>query len=441
MDGFVVKFTRREIYEEIWRGSVYAMAKKYNLAYAPFVKQLKEAQIPMPSMGYKVKIISGKPVGRPSLSGQHNAIISAIKADAYALSAPDPIKPDSLEPPDSSDPSVPSDPQDQPPAQKFVLCKREELFTALWNVPLEEVISYSGLSARSILKLCWALDIPRPPQDYIKTGAMSLPKLSERDSASQKNNIQHIASNEPEVCRSMLHFLNDEECSLVISIASQIAFVDSQANLHRKIKAYQLSVQEWKASADHGSSDGQDPSPPHLAQSISEKSLPRIFRIINSLYRAMSPLDCRLTNDLNFEVMGETITISFFEAKGQTVHVITEEEAQLLEQYKRMHEIDPKIPKPKIPKYDYHYNGKLTLVVDHLKKFKDRSSSLLEERLGDIMIDLFIAAHERQKAYAAYESEERERRETRRVELELNKRCVDMLRESIALDSLDSQSM
>ncbi len=52
----VIKLTRRQLYDEIWKISVAGVAKKYGIIYAHLMKQVKEANIPIPSSGYWTKL-------------------------------------------------------------------------------------------------------------------------------------------------------------------------------------------------------------------------------------------------------------------------------------------------------------------------------------------------------------------------------------------------
>lgn len=48
----VVKLSRKQIYDEIWSIAVSGMAAKYSIPYAALLKQVKDANIPIPPSGY-----------------------------------------------------------------------------------------------------------------------------------------------------------------------------------------------------------------------------------------------------------------------------------------------------------------------------------------------------------------------------------------------------
>ena len=45
----IIKLTRQQIYDDIWKLSVAGVARKYNLQYARLIKSCREADIPFPS--------------------------------------------------------------------------------------------------------------------------------------------------------------------------------------------------------------------------------------------------------------------------------------------------------------------------------------------------------------------------------------------------------
>ena len=55
----IIELTRRQLYDEIWEISVAGVAKKYGIIYAHLMKQIKEANIPIPSSGYWTKLNCG----------------------------------------------------------------------------------------------------------------------------------------------------------------------------------------------------------------------------------------------------------------------------------------------------------------------------------------------------------------------------------------------
>ena len=48
----LIKFSRKQLYDEIWTSSVSGVAKKYDLNYAKLIISCKQANIPFPSSGF-----------------------------------------------------------------------------------------------------------------------------------------------------------------------------------------------------------------------------------------------------------------------------------------------------------------------------------------------------------------------------------------------------
>ena len=52
MQMTVIRLTRKQLYDEIWEISAAGTAKKYDIPYSQFLKQIKEANIPILPSGY-----------------------------------------------------------------------------------------------------------------------------------------------------------------------------------------------------------------------------------------------------------------------------------------------------------------------------------------------------------------------------------------------------
>lgn len=82
MSAIAVEFTRKKLYEEIWKLSVAGVARKYGIPYAKCLAQVKEAQIPVPPSGYWTKINFGKSVEQTPLPGDGDATVILQKDDS-----------------------------------------------------------------------------------------------------------------------------------------------------------------------------------------------------------------------------------------------------------------------------------------------------------------------------------------------------------------------
>lgn len=460
----ILAITRQQLYDEIWEISVAGVAKKYDLPYAHLMKQIKAADIPVPPSGYWVKLGFGKPVTKLVLPEPVNEIISISKTAAATrrtkqtslMTVPQTMMenpasdiPKKLEYPDStaekeeSSISTPSsgevDVAEEPlkvPAtfeearKLYNIYDRHTLYKEVWEFPVTEVAKKYRVSDVTIHKVCKSLDIPTPPAGYwakLRAGKLvAKPPLSESSHSTKKTGLRAGTEYEPQTDKEMLAFLEVEERTVVLSIAEQIVMPDENAKMHPTIIAHRKAVTEWKKKQKEQESRGGNrramDTPPFLADTVSEEKLPRVLRMIDTLIKAMEPLDCSLTNELKFVIYGETISLSVTEAKDEVKHVPTQDENMQLVKYEEyIKRRGSWASKPNIRKYDHVYNGRISFTVHHKKTFRDCKSYLVEERLGDIMIELYEASNllriereEREAAERKRQKEERQKEERKK---------------------------
>lgn len=84
----------------------------------------------------------------------------------------------------------------------------------------------------------------------------------------------------------------------------------------------------------------------------------------------------------------------------------------------------------------FGYNGRISLTVNGQKGFRDCKSYVLEERLSDIMIELYEEAEAIKKAREAREEAERKRQEEERRREERRKRYNMEVDQTLALTKL-----
>jgi hypothetical protein len=191
--------------------------------------------------------------------------------------------------------------------------------------------------------------------------------------------------------------------------------------MHPTIIAHRKAVAEWRRKRNEQETRGWNrramDTPLILADTVSEEKLPRALRMFDALIKAMEPLGCSLTNELKFVVHGETVSLSVTEAKDEVKHVPTQNENIQLVKYEEDKRRGSWASKPNIRKYDHVYNGRISFMVYHKKTFRDCKSYLVEERLGDIMIELYEASN-----LLRIERQEREEAERKRQEEESGKK-------------------
>ena len=366
----VIRLTRKQLYDEIWEISAAGTAKKYDIPYSQFLKQIKEANIPIPPSGYWTKISFGKPVEKTALKKPFDKVVSLVKE----VSLPKGEKPEPGSDPNKKlsdqqekvrqlsvsstvvqEQQVPDETHKvdvvaelfQEPetikqwGQTYNVYDRETLYKEVWAAPVTEVAKKYKVSDVAIHKVCKSLEIPTPSQGYwakLRAGKpVAKTPLPQSTKTAKKIGAQTGYTPPSETNQNVLEFLGDEERAVVMAVASQILLPDENERMHSKIIAHRKVIAEWKKQENRNANDKwrprNTPAPPFLANTISNTSIPRACRIIDALIKAMEPLGCKLTDNLEFAVNGETVCVSFSESQDKINHIPTKEENRQLLEY------------------------------------------------------------------------------------------------------------
>lgn len=437
----VAKLSRQELYDKIWEISVAGVSKEYGIPYAQLMKQVKAANIPVPPSGYWTKLSFGKPVEKTPLNDPRdaevcltksvNASISHERIEAPAAQDPDKavlearaaeITPPSHEAADVNNTETPETVETyEQYGQTYNIYNREKLYQEVWEKPVTEVAKRYKVSDVAIHKVCKSLNIPTPGLGYwakVKAGKPGKQTpLPHSDKAETKAGIRTGLEPRLKTAAAGLQFLSPEDQSAVLSVAAQIVLPDENSRMHPKIIAHRKKVAAWQKE-----SRNKDPywirrnkdRMPFLADTVSEVTLPRVCRIFDALIKAMEPLGCSLTDDLKFVVNGETVPVSVSESQDKVEHVPTREENMQLLKYEEEKKKYSLASKPNIRKYDYVYNGQLSLRVDNGKSLRDSKTNVIEDRLGDVILLLYQASNALRVQREAREAAERRREEEER---------------------------
>lgn len=475
-----IEMTRKQLYDEIWEISVAGVAKKYNLPYAHLMKQIKEAGIPIPPSGYWTKLNFNKPVTKPELPEPadekvliSSPLLSARKkkqqiitdknfgsaAIETVVAKTSPTLEFSVLPVEGQTIFTSTTKKDDnsevaqiigPPetyeqsGQTYNIYHREILYNEVWLAPVTEIAKRYAVSDVAIRKVCQSLDIPTPPVGYWAKLRAEKPvtriPLPISIKPTKKSGVRTGTDYTPQIEKETLAFLNEEDRSVILSIATQIRIPDENAKMHPTILAHRKAIMDWKKKRNEQESRGYNrrgmDATLFLADTVSEESLPRVLHNFDALIKAMEPLECSLTSDLKFIVNGETVFVSVTEAQDEIKHVPTKEENLQLLQYEEDKRRNSWASKPKIRKYDYVYNGRITISVYSAKSFRDCKSYVIEDRLGDLLIAFYeasdILCHERE----AREEAERKRKEEERRKEEHRQRLNDEVDQTLMLENL-----
>ena len=456
MPSLTVELTRKELYEEIWTLSVAGVARKYGIPYAKCLTQIKAAQIPVPPSGYWTKINFGKQVEQIPLPGDGDAMVTLQKDNFQKpniAKSEQVVQTTSLrERTESVSPNapVPMDPIPQsaaeeatnqaPPetvqrfGQTYNVYNRETLYQEVWNMPVTEVAKRYKVSDVTIHKVCKSLNIPTPPPGYwakLRAGKPVKKTPLPPGGESKKMGVQTGAgipnrSNEMTV---PLEFLPEEERQVVLNVAAQILLTQENERMRPEIVAHRKKIAEWNKrkrqqerefGAGWNRGRNQEPAPP-FAEGVSEEQQSRVFRLIDALAKAMTPLGWELTADLEFAMGQDSVTLMFSESTDKVLYTPTKEENLKLLQYEEERKKHSWASKPQIRKYDAVYNGRLGVSINGARTFRDCRSYILEDRLGEMMLAIYEEAERVKQTRLAREEAERQRREQERKREELRK--------------------
>lgn len=459
MGSPVLTVSRKQLYDEIWEMSALKVAEKYGVPYQHFLRKIKDSGIPIPPAGYWTKINFGKAVEKIPLSGDPEKILTfelaslphkstrsgALKPEV-AIKTVD-VAPMVVTTTDSDkeagrrsegiqELSVPDSPQEAETieryGQTYNIYNRETLYREVWKSPVIDVANRYKVSDTTIRKICRALDIPLPQQGYwakLRAGKAveRRPPLPKTNKDTTRIGPQTGFTYQPRSKQSRensLAFLAEEDRIALMAVAAQIRIPDENERMHPQIIAHRKVIAAWKkehkATPDVRYRSRYAEEPPFLVSGISEASIPRACHILDTLAKAVEPLGGKLKDNLTFSVNGETITLSFSEAKDKVEHVLTKEEHRELLDYQERRKRYKYLSEPQIPKYDHPYNGHLTLGISQGKTFRDGSSTL-EERLGDILCEMYVASENIKQDRLKREEAERQRQEEQRKKEERRK--------------------
>lgn len=466
------KLSRERLYNEIWEISVSGVSKKYDVPYAELLKLCKEKDIPIPPSGYWTQLKFGKPVTKTPLpestemevdlpansapKRSRRTAASAAPAQAadtqkeessgFEVEAAEEIEVSEEQPVDE----VPDISEDNQLTYRTVdgrrnIYNREKLYKEVWAKPVVDVAVQYGVSDVAIHKICKSLNVPVPPRGYwakLRAGEkLKKPPLPATNGATEIVGARTFegvklsdASSQP------LAFLIESERHKVLLAAQQIKMPAENAQLYKKIAAYKSVVKEWnkKDTKPEGAKRGfknYSNRPPFLAGVISSETLPRVYRILDALFRQIENLEGYINEDLSLQIRNEYVQLEVAEAQDEIKHVITKKEAQeilVYEDAKRRHSW---ASDPQIRKYDYTFNGRLRISIGRSRFFRDTDKTNIESRLGDMLIALFEESEMVRIEREAREEAARKKQEEARLKEERRNRYNIEIESTIALQN------
>jgi len=469
-----IKISRELLYNEIWEISASGVSKKYNVPYAELLRLCKETEIPIPPSGYWTKLSFGKPVEKIILpeSSQNEMVlpinVESKRSKRFAISESSDTKNEESnvsektgsedkiisKTADAAEQSANIDIDENDCSQlnyrtvsgQWNTYNREKLYEEVWARPVVQVAVQYGVSDVAIHKICKSLNVPVPPRGYwarLHAGEKIIkPPLPVAKGITEKTGLKTFeGSKVPIAPQQTLAFLTEDERQKVLYAAEQIQVSDENIKLHKKIKIYQSKVKEWNKidrkpeGAQRGFKNYTN-RPPFLAGVISDETLPRVYQILDALYRQIELLGGFVNDDLSLTIRNENICLEIFEAQDEVKHEITRKEAQELIVYEDAMRHNKWASKPNIRKYDYRFNGKLRICIRQNRYFRDSEKEKVESRLGDMLIELYEESEVVRKNREAYEEAKRKEAEEKRLREERKIRYNEEVDKTIALTNM-----
>ena len=460
-------FSRKLIYDEIWKNGTTKTAKKLNVSYSKFKEACEQSKIPLPSQSYWASLSVGKQVEQQPLplSDSDELLLPVIdtNVDHTVKKVIDKKSAERKKDNTCDKKSIPilsvksttksKASQTAAVAHEYSLSKdklintydRETLYKEIWSEPIIKVAQRYGVSDVAIHKICKAMDIPKPPAGYwrqLETGKqvdrIPLPPTTK---PTQKTGFRtHGCVYEEITEKPILDFLPVEEQNRIIETAQNMLREYSGKKLHTVLKQNKISIAHWAAThpRDISASRKRDSyySPPEgeppLYYDISNESLPRVHSFLSVLFYAVEYLGGSVNMDLTLQIRGETVSYFVYESETQVAHVYTKEELRQLEKYEK-EKSHSWAYKPRIRKYDYVFNGKLRFSVFKDNCYNDRGNVLIENQLGNILIDLYEKSEVVRIDREAKEAARRKAEEEKRKREELARRKNKEIGKTLAL--------
>ncbi|EIN2034158.1 cellulose synthase, partial [Listeria monocytogenes] len=220
-----------------------------------------------------------------------------------------------------------------------------------------------------------------------------------------------------DVLSSSLNFLEKEKKNVIIEILSEFE-ISERKRLHKKVVAYKESIVVWNKRVKASERDYYDPryrrndlSQPKFIKDVSEEQLPRLYRILDTLFTIFEKIGERITNDLRIQIGKDTVDFEVIESTVKVNHELTKEEARQLVEYNDEVKRRSYASKPNIRKYDYIPNGLLRIKVSNGEYIKDTKLNKLEDMIPEIVILFYQRYFEIRTQREDWEETQRKREE------------------------------
>lgn len=226
---------------------------------------------------------------------------------------------------------------------------------------------------------------------------------------------------------NILLYLSDNERKTVLAAFSEV-HAKRNSKLHPILVAYKKTIEEWRQKENshigrmyYDNRSGISIKQPALMSEVSEAGLNRVIIILDAIYKTIEKLGGKVIENLSMKIREDIVRITFAEGQDKCPHELTKREAKDLLEYKDKVKHNEYASKPQIKKYDYFYNGKLRIKFENGSYIRDNEQQKLEDRLNEILIQLYNISETNRKIREKREEDHRKyleekRREEKRLE-------------------------
>lgn len=346
---------------------------------------------------------------------------------------------------------------------------RKELYEEIWNISLKQTALKHDIKPPELKQFCIDNNIPTPSSGYFTRRDWGFDVTNEKTPLPKSDNdeiifVPKVKKTKPAVVRvtkkdseitetkapapaasnesiqiekekiaedkyaDKLLFLEENYRKKVIDEISNIE-IRTNKRVHSCITEYRNDIKQYKKDLRESERShyiypyGRNPNlekPPYY-DDISSDSLPRIEKVIDALFHSIEKLDCLVNSEFKIMKDEDTISLAFSESKSKVLHELTKSEAAQLVKYEDEKRNGHYPSRPKINKYDYYFNDKLSIKIG-LYTFRDSANEKLEDMLDKMMIAIFESLESEKRAREKTEEEERLRQEEARRKEEIRNR-------------------
>ncbi len=249
-----------------------------------------------------------------------------------------------------------------------------------------------------------------------------------------------------------LSFLSENELNQLLETASGLHVTPELENPHRILQKHQVAFKKWTkrhprdkyADWNHDKYRRKPEEEPPLWNSVTLDTLPRVYMFLDPLFRAIEKLGGKINPDLSMKIRNELVVLQITEGRDIVPHIITVDEQQRLEEYKKEKKKYSYLKEPSFRKYDYIPNGKLKIRTHRKTFIRDTDSARVEDRIGDALIALYIQSEdvriEREKKEEAKRIEEEENKQKALLRLKHNEEVEKLKALNNKVDDFETAS-